>query len=297
MTQYEAVTERAEDLLTTAPADAIGSSDHTPASEWHAPSSIQWSPVPERTCRTAVASLILSVLWLCGLGSVVAIVLALVARRKIVRSEGKLSGGRLASAALVLAVLGLLGVLVASLLLVLGGSRSESASVQPGRSVSTISNGSSVDSGGQPGAEPPMVPFHPVPLGQTVFLDGWHDSMTVHGLSYAPLGTNRPIPTLPKGEELARIDVQVCAGYGPFVVPDLSEVQLLLPSRQTVRPVLLPLGSGSLQVGESLSASSCGTRMLLYPIAIGVDPLAVEFVWTTPGLPPPTWWLGGKQTF
>jgi hypothetical protein len=66
---------------------------------------------PQRsdTNGLAIASLVLSILWLVGLGSLLAIIFALVAERQIRRSAGQQGGAGLAIAGLVIGIIGLLG--------------------------------------------------------------------------------------------------------------------------------------------------------------------------------------------
>ena len=64
---------------------------------------------PTRTTNgLAVASLVLSLLWFCGAGSIAAVVLGFVGKRQVDRSAGAQSGAGLAIAGIVLGVLGLL---------------------------------------------------------------------------------------------------------------------------------------------------------------------------------------------
>jgi hypothetical protein len=78
-----------------------------------APPSRQWSGVPvranpgPRTSPLAFASLVLGLLWLCGIGSLAAIVLGVVSQRQIARSNGTLTGKSLAIAGLILGIVGL----------------------------------------------------------------------------------------------------------------------------------------------------------------------------------------------
>jgi hypothetical protein len=54
----------------------------------------------------AVASLVLSILWLYGIGSVLAIVFAVSAQRTIKGSNGWVTGGGMATAGLVIGIIG-----------------------------------------------------------------------------------------------------------------------------------------------------------------------------------------------
>ena len=62
---------------------------------------------PARTSGLAIASLVLGIIWLCGLGSLLATIFGAVALSQISRSRGQLEGKGLAIAGLVLGILGL----------------------------------------------------------------------------------------------------------------------------------------------------------------------------------------------
>jgi hypothetical protein len=62
---------------------------------------------PPKTNPMAIGSLVLSLLWLGGLGSVGAVVLGHMAKREIARSQGRQSGANLATAGLVIGYIGL----------------------------------------------------------------------------------------------------------------------------------------------------------------------------------------------
>ena len=67
-------------------------------------------PEPKPTNGLAIASLVLSIIWLGGLGSILAVIFGIVARRQIRRSQGRQGGDGLALAGLLVGVVGLLGV-------------------------------------------------------------------------------------------------------------------------------------------------------------------------------------------
>ncbi len=62
---------------------------------------------PNRTSILAINSLILGCLWLFGVGSLAAIVLGVMAMRQIARSQGTLTGKRLAIAGIIVGIVGL----------------------------------------------------------------------------------------------------------------------------------------------------------------------------------------------
>jgi len=80
-------------------------SPHTqPHSAFAAPS---YAQVPLRTSGLAVASLVLGILFLCGIGSLLATIFGAVALSQISRSNGTLTGRGMAIAGLVLGIVGL----------------------------------------------------------------------------------------------------------------------------------------------------------------------------------------------
>ena len=62
---------------------------------------------PSRTSGLAIASLVLGILWLCGVGSLLATIFGAVALSQISRSRGQIEGKGLAVAGLVLGIIGL----------------------------------------------------------------------------------------------------------------------------------------------------------------------------------------------
>lgn len=72
---------------------------------------------PRTTNGKALASLVLGILWLWGVGSIIALVLGYGARREIARSRGAEDGSGLATAGIVLGWIGLAGVLLFLLML------------------------------------------------------------------------------------------------------------------------------------------------------------------------------------
>jgi hypothetical protein len=68
--------------------------------------------LPTRTSGLAIASFVLSLVWIFGLGSLLAVIFAIVARKDIKRSRGTKGGKGFARAGLVIGILGLIGAAV-----------------------------------------------------------------------------------------------------------------------------------------------------------------------------------------
>ena len=75
----------------------------------------------------AIASLVLSIIWLAGLGSLLAVIFGIVARRQIRASGGRQGGDGLALAGLLIGILGLLGLVLVVTLVFTVRSSVESA--------------------------------------------------------------------------------------------------------------------------------------------------------------------------
>ena len=60
--------------------------------------------------RYRFSSLVLGIVWLCGVGSVLAVVFGFIARGQIQQSQGRQSGEGLATAGIILGLLGILGI-------------------------------------------------------------------------------------------------------------------------------------------------------------------------------------------
>ena len=76
------------------------------------PPPYQPGQVQSSTNGLAIASFVFSLLWIVGLGSLLAIIFALVARRQIRESRGTQGGGGLAVAGLVIGIVGLAGLVL-----------------------------------------------------------------------------------------------------------------------------------------------------------------------------------------
>ena len=91
--------------------------------------------VQKSTNGMAVASLILGILWLSGLGSILAIIFGFIGRKKIAQSNGREGGNGLAIAGIVLGFVGVAGAILIFLFVIAVGSsiNKSSTSYQDGR--------------------------------------------------------------------------------------------------------------------------------------------------------------------
>jgi hypothetical protein len=112
---------------------------------------------PATTSAKAITSLVLSIVWLCGLGSLIAVILGHLARGDIKRSQGRVGGRGLATAGLVIGYLGL------AFTLVIGGAVAVQA-IDDGVGTSRQSEGrdGSVDDPPDPSASEPPRQVQPV---------------------------------------------------------------------------------------------------------------------------------------
>jgi hypothetical protein len=81
-------------------------------------------PPPEKrgTNGLAIASLVLGILWVGGLGSLLALIFGIVGKKQIRRSNGQQAGGGLATAGIVLGIVGIIGAILLTVTLVVAGN-------------------------------------------------------------------------------------------------------------------------------------------------------------------------------
>lgn len=87
------------------------------------------TPRPQETSGLAIASLVLSILWLGGLGALLAVIFAVQARKQIRQSGGAVGGNGLATAGLVIGIVGLVGAALFFLIFVAVGTSTTNAVV------------------------------------------------------------------------------------------------------------------------------------------------------------------------
>lgn len=226
--------------------------DHPGGSQFWPGQQSWWQPVAAKTDGMAIASLVLSILWLAGVGSVLAVIFGAVALSRIKKSSGRLIGSGLATAGLVVGSIGIL--LTAGLGLVipeivsLGGPK-------------TLSFGQAA------------VPSFDI--------DGI-DSVTVQRFS-EPISSNITLAGQPvqpgTGRVFAVATVRICADE------DGSEdgVALVRSDLTLTRADLPPLApsvdamSPALDRVSTLSADACVTGFVTFEVPSGTRPAAVAW--------------------
>jgi len=93
-----------------------------------------YSQLPPKTNALAVISLVLSIIWVAGLGAVLAVIFGFVARSQISKSNGRQKGLGVATAGIVVGFVGVAGAIVLIIGVVLVSSSGQSASVNPATS-------------------------------------------------------------------------------------------------------------------------------------------------------------------
>ena len=208
-----------------------------------------WSgqALPTRTSGLAIASFVLSLVWIFGLGSLLAVVFAIIARKNIKRSRGTQNGNGLAIAALVIGILGLLG------------------------AGTFFAAGVAISSGIRQATTPKAFP-----LGATANISAADvpgiKSVTVYSIKYPVKSDGQPDFT--RGKEYAAVDIRVCAGNaGSQDGPDLFLLDLLFPGQTTVSSdsfdqTLQP----SLSSIHGIGANACVRGYASFEIAKGRHP-------------------------
>jgi hypothetical protein len=212
------------------------------------------------TSGLAIASLVLSILWLGGLGSILAVVFALVAMSQINQSQGRKQGRGLAIAGLVVGLVG-----------VAGSVGFYALAVAAGRAVHSITTEIGHD----------LTPTD-LRLGQAGTYSSQQDDgvvgITVQSVSF-PVTTTNTLATPPAGDELALAKIRECAG--PSGLPngaDATGWQLIMPDGTTISPSFPAAKSPDLSNVTALSANSCVTGYLSFQIASGSTPAWIEYV-------------------
>ena len=209
------------------------------------------------TSGYAVASLILSVLWLGGVGALLAVVFGARARRDIQRSQGRLGGEGMATAGFVIGIVGIVGAVVLWTVVALVGS--------------TLSND----------VHRAFTP-RTIEMGQTAVVDGSPfvsgvRTVTVYSLTY-PVASQDPFQSAaPAGEEFAVADVQVCAGNGGSEGVDLLDFSVVQSGGAQDDAISGAVRQPSLTDVHAVAANQCVRGFVPFQLATVSQPVAVQF--------------------
>lgn len=207
-------------------------------------------PTPT-TSGLAIASLILSILWIGGLGSLLAVIFGAVALSRINRSDGWVRGRGLAGTGLGIGVLGLLGTFALVAFLIGFVSAFSGSTLRLGQTATLAS---------------------PAADGiQRVTVERFTESAPVTTpFSGAPA-------TPPPGKTFATIIARVCTGASASQTgPDVILFQLAFSKGATAGPAAVS-GPNSLAQVRSLAARTCVTGSITYEIVSGTRPVSVEW--------------------
>jgi hypothetical protein len=209
----------------------------------------------------AIASLVLSLLWIGGLGSLLAVIFAVAARQHLRESGPWESGGELARAGLILGIIGLLGTVVLFSIGVNLGPRDNSAvphiPVEPLRIVSAAPIGQQIS----------------LRQGSTSYSSGIA-RVTVLSLT-APAVSQVSDVQPAQGDELAIAQVQFCAG--PVIVGNPPSVALLVGHVEVVGDPVGDAQTPGLDQIPPIDPNQCVTGYETFELADGTSPNAVVF--------------------
>jgi hypothetical protein len=197
--------------------------------------------------------LVLSILWLGGLGSILAVIFGVIALSHIRQSQGRTQGGGLATAGLVIGIVGILGAVMFYVLLAAVGTGVHQL-VQS------------------------LMPTD-LQLGQTGTYSAQENGVvgiTVSSVKF-PVKSSDQFVTPSAGSEFAVATVKECAG--PDGVPngiDTLGWQLVFPQGTTVDPTLDAKNPGIDSI-NAIGAGKCVTGYITFQIAAGSKPSYIEY--------------------
>jgi hypothetical protein len=208
----------------------------------------------------AIASLILSIIWIGGLGSILAIIFGFVARANVRRSYGAETGGGLAIAGIVIGFVGIAGLTLLILLAVAVGNAANTLvqDLQP----RTVAFGTSVNlsNGDAPGLQ----------------------SMTVSSLSFPPAST---VSGNSGSSAVVVARMTVCAGSsGSQDGFDALLTGVYFSDGESGNPDFSVNVSGlgpNLTASSGFAAGQCISGYVPYDVVKGTHPIGVEY---TPGI-------------
>lgn len=213
-------------------------------------------PVQSQTSGLAVASLVCSIIWFLGLGSLLAVIFGFVARKQIKESGGTKGGDGLAIAGIVIGFVGILTALAAIVALVATGKALNT--LRNDLSTRTVSYGTRVS-------------FSPADA------DGLR-SLTVFGVSSPPRSRWSGTPL--GGEALVTARIRACAGSDGVQDGVQSDTwQLNFSDGQTAStdPFVSVRGEGVNLTNANVAAGQCVVGYLAFDVASGARPTGVQF--------------------
>jgi hypothetical protein len=210
-----------------------------------------------RTSGFAIASLVLSLVWLGGLGSILAVVFGSKAKQHIRRSPGYLGGDGMATAGIVLGILGIMGAATVWIG-VLAGVHAFQKSVKQLTTPQTLAMGQT---------------------GRLTGIDAVSGLSNVTVYSYTqPVNSQDPTYTATPGKEFATAYVQVCAGTtGSSNGLSLLDFSVVFARGHHVTASSGEVRKPSLGDVHSLAAHQCASGYVPFEIAQGTTPTSVEY--------------------
>jgi hypothetical protein len=210
----------------------------------------QVAVVAQPTNGLAVASLVLSIVWISGLGSLLGIIFGFVARSHIKRHPGQQKGSGLALAGIIIGFVGILG----GVLIVAGLVVAEHKLVDA-FSTKTVSLGTTVNG--------------------TVF-DPGIKSVAVSSIRYNVDAGGRPDTAA--GKEYVAIHVTECATSGETQTgTNYSAFTLVFQGRSSASPSGVTTLRPDFTAILSIPSNRCVQGWISYEIAKGVRPIYVEY--------------------
>ncbi len=205
---------------------------------------------PQRTSGFAIASLVLAVLWIGGLGSLLGLIFGIVALSRISKEQGRLGGKGIAIAG---TVVGALGILVTTAIVV--------------TAVMFVNNART---------------HVTVPVGSVVHLDanlaGGLSSIAVTSVQVVPSADLQPGPGF--GHQFVAVDVRACAvSGGASTVLLRSGLSLQSSDGSTVQPAAVDARTPSIGASGTVPAGACAEGWVTFTPASGTTPTSVEFSW------------------
>jgi hypothetical protein len=213
------------------------------------------SPVPTAN-DVAIAALIVSLVWLAGVGSMVAIVLAVIALRKRAVSQGRIGGRGMAWTALLVGVAGLvIGVFV--LISLVGLGRRAATAIHDLNKITTMPIG---------------MPAHV----STTFGEGL-TTVTVYSVDEPVIPSGEESPPA-AGDEFAVADAQLCAGPNGAPLFGISNsFSLVFADGSRVMPSVLSAESPAFSGSGTIAADRCSRGFITFEIPSGSVPSSIEF--------------------